>query len=627
MIIFNRSTSLGSHFFCIRWGSGRRHTGDHTQVMAGFPPFFKNCHQWVHQDSPAYIKFPNLLLFLLQLLFIFPAPVAAINPRYPCPDGCFCDNIDELVDCSGRGRQALTTTLPPNTRVILFQNNEFQWISFGNFNISNLRRVRKLSLADNQITGITQGTFAGLQQIAHLDLSGNFLYRIPHDIRLLKSLNELYLDNNAIRFFSTRDLHNNSRLEVLSLAHNKLEFLDSRTLSMLKYLQVFSLRNNSISNISAGAFSRTTFLEELDLSSNRLGEGVSNVSDWFQSENSCSHLKKLLLGDNMFQEFTPDSFLLFAPLRILEIQTNQITQLTNNVFQNLQSLEILSANSNNLQSLPLQLFKQVDNLHTIDLSNNQISDVPSGVFSTNFALEIIKLTGNQMEDVTWLLHTSSRVRELYLSSNLIADIPDNTLIFFPYLETLQLDNNLLIKFPRLGNMTMLAELNLAGNRISYVPEGMRFHSFRELRVLSVASNSLTTLDEAVFTSLPAVEEFQVHDNPYKCDCHIKWLDEMYFTVIPPALELWLPTSYESMECNRPLAWRGRYVADVSGMRGSNLRCSSFADAKGITGLVLGWLILLFTFVIVYWRWKIKTAKRSMKAWKPKNQKLRRGTPQ
>ncbi|XP_071502913.1 uncharacterized protein [Diadema antillarum] len=545
----------------------------------------------------------------------------------PCPDGCFCDKFNALVDCSRRGISSLSSHLPDNTRILLCQKNTFQWISENNFNITNLRRLRKLSLADNLITGVLRGSFARLPQLVRLNMSGNFLLRIPHDIRLLKSLNELDLSRNAIKSIMSHTFHKDSKLEVLFLTSNQLTSVDSEAFSTLEHLQVLSLRNNSISNIGRGALSGTTALEELDISMNRLGlndpDGDDvvplNVSDWFTTPNSSSYLTSLYLNDNLLQDITWDAFNVLTSLHTLDLHSNLIGHLYADVFQEMTSLEVLVVNQNQLEALPLQLFKQSLKLRHIDLHDNLISDIPIGTFSTNRLLEVINMAGNQLIATAWLLHIPMTITELHLSNNLLDDIPHSAFKFLPNLQILDLDNNRLTGFPRLWNNTKLSRVQVAGNMISSIPQDTRFHLYQDLVFLSLARNSLDTLNEDVCMSLPPLQEFLVDENPFECDCRLLWMDYLYSDLlqgaeIPPNVEPWISNTYISMVCEHPTAYRGSMLADIAINR-HNLGCSYFASINGVSGLVIGWLLVLGVVVCAYWRWKCKSAEKRMRAWK------------
>lgn len=603
--------------------AAKKHVKAYVDVMACSLLLIDLRQKSVINGSLINIIYPVFILFLAVLLLFSPVIPGTTAP-FRCPDGCDCDHINDKVDCTGTGISSLNLNLSINTRVLLCDDNEFRAISTENINLTHLRKLRKLSFANNAITVVRSGSFQGLDKIFFIDLSRNSLRSIPSDIRLLRSLNTLDLDGNDIQWIYRDDFHPESKLEDLSLAHNNLQTLESDTFMNTQSLLYLNLKNNSISNISSRAFIVNEFLLEMDLSWNRLGfnDPLLHVSDWFQLP--ALNLNKIILSHNVIQGFMKGAFDMLTELRTLEIQFNTISHLNHDVFQKLHSLEVLLASDNQIESLPLQLFKRSPNVHTIDLSNNLISDVPPGIFSTNDAPDTINFSSNRLENIDWVVHTDSSLRELYLGDNSLSSLPDITFKFCVNLAILELQNNALTEFPKLINMTNLETLDLTNNLISAMPKDTRFDQYPHLTYISLASNRLDTLDEDVFSSLPPVETFDVAENPFKCDCHLLWLDDIYSALwngeeVPPNLESWLPATFESMICDQPKGFRGEEVARLAENR-NNFGCSAFASRRGVIGLVLGWLVLLLTVVVVYWRWKIKKARRHMRAWKTKRRK-------
>ncbi|XP_041464907.1 leucine-rich repeat-containing G-protein coupled receptor 5-like, partial [Lytechinus variegatus] len=605
--------------------AAKKHVKAHEDAMA-YSLLLINLRQKSFINGSLNNTFYTAFISFLAILLFFSRTVPGITAPFRCPDGCDCDHINDKVDCTGRGIAYLNQNLSVSTRVLLCGDNAFKAISKENINLTHLRKLRKLSFANNEITIVRTGAFRGLEKISFLDLSRNNLRSIPSDIRLLRSLNTLKLDENAIQRIYRDEFHPESKLEALSMAHNNLEILESDTFTNLQSLLYINLQNNSISNVSRSVFTVNEFLIEMDMSWNQLGfyDPELHISDWFQLP--ALNLNRLSISHNMIQGFNKGAFDLLTELKKLEIQSNEISQLNHDVFQNLHSLEILLSSDNQISSLPVQLLKGSLDVHTVDFSNNFISDVPAGIFSTNEALETINFSGNDLSDIDWVVHTSSTLRELYLSDNVISSLPDITFKFCVNMEILEMQNNALTEFPKLMNMTNLETLDLTNNQISVVPRDTRFVQYQHLTFISLAWNRLVTLEEDIFNSLPPVETFDVAENPFKCDCHLLWMDDIYAALwngeeVPPNLETWLPTTFESMVCDQPKGFRGESVARLAENR-NNFMCSSFASRRGVIGLILGWLILLLTIVGVYWRWKIKKARRHMRAWKTKRRKKR-----
>lgn len=204
----------------------------------------------------------------------------------------------------------------------------------------------------------------------------------------------------------------------------------------------------------------------------------------------------------------------------LFITRNNIESLQEGTFnQTLSDLSSLSLSSNHLQELGSHVFKNLPSLRQLDLSNNELENVSPLLFQVAPSL-------------------SSPLLELNLSSSLY-----NLSMITLLADALQN-----------GGLRNLQKLDLSGNNLLYVPDGI-FSSMPNLKHLDLSNNSLLSFQDGVFANLSHLQtldlrqnslkylknttllEFPSHtglsvllsDNSWVCDCNIepffRWLKE------------------------------------------------------------------------------------------------------
>lgn len=140
-----------------------------------------------------------------------------------------------------------------------------------------------------------------------------------------------------------------------------------------------------------------------------------------------------------------------------------------------------------VRSLPLgdvssESFVKLSNLIELDMANNSLASVPSKSFAECVALRRLSLAGNK-----------------------IREIKSGAFLALARLNVLDLSNNQLV------NM-----------------ETDAFRGLRSLQTLKLNHNQLQTLPaaESFVQFLPIkLASFEVHDNPWHCDCHLKPIRE------------------------------------------------------------------------------------------------------
>lgn len=140
------------------------------------------------------------------------------------------------------------------------------------------------------------------------------------------------------------------------------------------------------------------------------------------------------------------------------------------------SLEELCSDNNQLSVTSEAVWVRCPKLLVLSLSNNSLGNrsdpLPSGVFSPWSKLRTLNLDHNQLPSTP--LASPLSIKELYLKGNRIEQLHGGAFAGISQLMLLdlsanQLTNKGLLSHPRL-NATSLQNLNLAGNKLKYVPQ-------------------------------------------------------------------------------------------------------------------------------------------------------------
>ena len=177
--------------------------------------------------------------------------------------------------------------------------------------------TERLALNRQGITALKSGDFAGLSNVAGVDLINNALTALPEDI---------FQGLDAVRY--------------VKMENNNLAALPEGLFQGLTNLQTVNLDNNDLTALPEGLF-----------------DGLSGLTS-------------LSLPDNRVSALPEDIFDGLSNLEVLQMQGNEVAELPGEVFDGLSSLLRLRLNENALQELPAGVFAGLTSLNTLYLSGN-----------------------------------------------------------------------------------------------------------------------------------------------------------------------------------------------------------------------------------------------------------------
>ncbi|XP_027697489.1 slit homolog 3 protein [Vombatus ursinus] len=303
--------------------------------------------------------------------------------------------------------------------------------------------------------------------------------------------------------------------ERLDLDRNNITRITKTDFAGLKNLRVLHLEENQVSVIERGAFQDLKQLERLRLNKNKL-----QVLPELLFQNTLK-LTRLDLSENQIQGIPRKAFRGITDVKNLQLDNNQISCIEDGAFRALRDLEILRLEQNSIRAIPAGAFTQYKKLKRIDISKNQISDIAPDAFQGLKSLTSLVLYGNKITEIAKGL--------------------------FDGLVSLQL-------------------LLLNANKINCLRVNT-FQDLHNLHLLSLYDNKLQTISKGLFAPLQSIQTLHLAQNPFVCDCHLKWLAD-YLQDNP------IETS--GARCSSPRRLANKRISQI---KSKKFRCSGSEDYR------------------------------------------------
>ncbi|XP_078163313.1 leucine-rich receptor-like protein kinase family protein [Carex rostrata] len=400
---------------------------------------------------------------------------------------------------------------------------------------SNLTLLVKLSMADNNLSGILPSSMGGFKSLKFLDISDNLFYgELPGEIGKLSNMQNLSLAGNNFTGSVPDSIDGLKSIQSLDLSRNSLSGPIPTSLKGLKSLVSLNLSRNGFTKGIPAGLGIISSLEFLDLSWNQLEGGI----DWkFLSESSVVHVD---LSGNSLVSFGPKELKFLADMsetvKYLNLSNNKLTGslIDGAEMSTFGSLKVLDLSYNGLSG-DLPGFNYVYDLEVLRIGNNGFTGfLPSGLLKgDSLVLSELDLSANNLSGHINMI-TSPTLRVLNLSSNSLSgelplltgsctvlDLSNNqfkgnlSLItkWTNDLEFIDLSRNQLtgVFADTTSQFLRLNHLNLSHNTLTgAIPQSAA--QYPKLTVLDLSSNKFEgTVPTSVFTS-SVLEEIYLQDN-------------------------------------------------------------------------------------------------------------------
>lgn len=400
--------------------------------------------------------------------------------------------------------------------------------------ISYLTELMWLGLDNNNLKMIPGHSLHSLTQLTYINLAFNRITFLPNNIFLSdihKNLLEIDLSYNQIERIMSNTFDDLELLQIVNLASNRIRTIEKYSFYNLQLLTYIDLSYNRISNVSDMSFQFLPNILSIDLMYNQLTKFSFKA---FMHITNATTPMKLNISNNQIQQIDGDltsyfyiysldaSFNMISDpqsfknigysLRVLYLNSNNISQLNNHAFGDLNMLEILNLQNNSIHTLRRRSFQGLSNLQELDLGMNRIDMLQVEQFSNLGKLRVLSLAHNRLRAIPRDAFYNTRIETLDLSHNSIGLFPVSSLSEIGFtLRALQIEYNQLENLDptNFQNTQFLLELNLANNQIKYFPDNT-FSSVNNLTSLDVSYNPLMTSNfKEIFLNIPRLKKLSL----------------------------------------------------------------------------------------------------------------------
>lgn len=243
--------------------------------------------------------------------------------------------------------------------------------------------------------------------------------------------------------------------------------------------------------------------------------------------------------------------------RVLHLQENNIQTISRAALAQLSKLEELHLDDNSISTVGVEegAFREAVSLKLLFLTKNHLSSVPIGLPED---LKELRLDENRIAIIAEeAFQNVTRLQRLLLDGNLLTDegIAPGTFQDLATLRELALARNSLTFPPPLLPSQSLVKLSLQENQIRHIPMAA-FAGLNRLEKLDISSNQLQTLTQGVFDGLSSLRHLIVRNNPWRCDCGVKWV-VVWLKSLPPSINA------RGFVCSSPEKVRGMTIRELT----------------------------------------------------------------
>uniref|UniRef100_A0A663DKF9 Slit homolog 2 protein n=1 Tax=Aquila chrysaetos chrysaetos TaxID=223781 RepID=A0A663DKF9_AQUCH len=383
------------------------------------------------------------------------------------------------------------------------------------------RNTERLDLNGNNITRITKTDFAGLRHLRR--------GLAPPALREAS-----FAPNAASPRLPYKYLPN---LFNRQLDYNQISCIEDGAFRALRDLEVLTLNNNNITRLSVASFNHMPKLRTFRLHSNNLycDCHLAWLSDWLRQRprvglyTQCmgpSHLRGHNVAEVQKREFVCSGHQSFMAPSCSVLHCPTACTCSNN---------IVDCRGKGLTEIPTNL-------------PETITEMCYQVAAVKFSSGKWKLLKSQ-NHIVYAFHNGGFVCFIIswysvLYGNKITELPKG---LFEGLFSLQL-------------------LLLNANKINCLRVDA-FQDLHNLNLLSLYDNKLQTIAKGTFSPLRAIQTLHLAQNPFICDCHLKWLADYLHTN---------PIETSGARCTSPRRLANKRIGQI---KSKKFRCSGTEDYR------------------------------------------------
>ncbi|XP_076818899.1 leucine-rich repeat transmembrane protein FLRT2-like [Clavelina lepadiformis] len=296
--------------------------------------------------------------------------------------------------------------------------------------------------------------------------------------------------------------------------------------------------------------------EKLLLSENE----IKNDRD---TDRQLSRLRSLEILDMHKNKLTAIPTGLPNSLTEISLRNNNIKFVGKSSLKGLSSLTNLELDYNNItnQGLTRLAFADTHKLKELVLSYNALTEFPEGLPNS---LVVLQLDNNQISHISVAaVERLTNVRILDLSNNKLVQnsVDPGAMVVMSGLRSLYMNFNQLAEIPT-GLPSGLTRLELSNNNIEYIYDTENevhgsLGRLSSLTTLDLRANKLRNVKDMALSSL-RLRSAEFHDNPWQCDCHLRYFKQWLST----ATRTTVVSSLSEVSCSSPSAFVGVTLMDL-----------------------------------------------------------------
>ncbi|XP_026556878.1 slit homolog 1 protein [Pseudonaja textilis] len=357
---------------------------------------------------------------------------------------------------------------------------------------------------ENQINVVERGAFDDMKELERLRLNRNQLHTLPDLLfQNNQALSRLDLSENFLQAVPRKAFRGATDLKNLQLDKNHISCIEEGAFRALRGLEVLTLNNNNISSIPISSFNHMPKLRTFRLHSNQLicDCHLGWLSQWLRQRptiglfTQCAgppSLRGLNVAEIQKNEFSCSGQDDATRTHICSFSSGSCPAMCTC------SNGIVDCRGKGLTAIPANL---PETMTEIRLELNGIKSIPPGAFSSY-----------------------KKLRRIDLSNNQISEIAPDAFQGLRSLNSLVLYGNKIMELPKgvFGGLYALQLLLLNANKINCI-RADAFADLQNLSLLSLYDNKIQTLAKGTFATLRAIQTLHLAQNPFICDCNLKWL--------------------------------------------------------------------------------------------------------
>uniref|UniRef100_A0A672MTW7 Slit homolog 3 protein-like n=1 Tax=Sinocyclocheilus grahami TaxID=75366 RepID=A0A672MTW7_SINGR len=302
------------------------------------------------------------------------------------------------------------------------------------------------------------------------------------------------------------------------------------------------------------------------------------------------------LSENQIQAIPRKAFRGITAVKNLQLDSNHISCIEDGAFRALRDLEILTLNNNNITLIPLSIFLLICYFSIFSSSSGtaqkeprscapQASICPAACTCNSNIVDcrkkgLMEIPANLPEGIV----------EIRLEQNMIKGIPAGAFSTYKKLKRIHIETLWVESLFSIYIVSVCIYRVLYGNKIAEIPKGLfdglvslqllllnankinclRVNTFKDLQnlnLLSLYDNKLQTISKGLFTPLRTIKTLHLAQNPFMCDCHLKWLADYLFDN---------PIETSGARCSHPRRLANKRISQV---KGKKFRCTGAEEYR------------------------------------------------